>query len=108
MRKRMFPLLAGVLALTIWVYILAARRTEWRDPPTGVARSWPSIVAIVPARNEEETIASAVASLDRQKYGGEFRVVVVDDDSEDDTARRALAAAPPSRLTVVRAAPLPP
>ena len=104
----MLPLVAGGLVLTIWMFILAARPAAWHELPAGVPRSWPSIVAIVPARNEEETIAAAVSSLDRQKYDGEFRIVVVDDDSEDDTPRRALAAAPPSRLTVQHAAPLPP
>ena len=99
--------LAGGLSLAIWIYILAARRSAWREEPAGSPRSWPSIVAVIPARNEEETIAAAVESLDRQKYRGEFRIVVVDDHSEDATTVRALSAAPASRLAVVRAATLP-
>lgn len=100
--------LGGAAAVGTWVYLLLARRTEWSsDPSVADPDSWPGVVAVIPARNEEATIADAVASLARQKYGGQFHIVVVDDDSTDATVARALAAAPPALLTVVRAGALP-
>jgi hopene-associated glycosyltransferase HpnB len=98
---------AGWLAIAIWLYILLARRAEWREFPIPAPKSTPKVVAIIPARNEEETVAAAVASLARQTYRGEFHIIVVDDQSDDATAERALAAAPRELLTVVQAAPLP-
>src|SRR6185437_2130722 len=48
--------------------------------------AWPSIVAIIPARDEADTIAHCVGSLLAQDYPGPFSVVVVDDQSADGTA----------------------
>jgi hopene-associated glycosyltransferase HpnB len=53
----------------------------------------PSVVAIVPARDEADMIALSVGSLLRQGYPGPFSVVVVDDQSTDGTAAVASAAA---------------
>lgn len=101
--------LAGLAAAGIWVYLLFARRAAWiSDAAAGSPDSWPDIVAIIPARNEESSIAEAVGSLSRQKYAGRFHIIVVDDDSTDATVARARAAAPPALLTVVRADALPP
>lgn len=93
-------LATSILSLCTWIYLVFARGGFWRlqafdgdqaeIPNPG---EWPSVVAIVPARNEAETIAQSVASLTRQKYEGEFRVVVVDDHSEDATVKIALRAA---------------
>jgi len=47
----------------------------------------------MPARNEAETIARAVASLAKQEYPGELRIVIVDDHSEDATCDLARTAA---------------
>ncbi len=52
---------------------------------TGVRR-----VAIVPALNEAETVASVVAEI--LSFDPDFEVVVVDDGSTDETAERALEA----------------
>jgi hopene-associated glycosyltransferase HpnB len=98
---------AAGLALAIWIYILAARRAEWSSAHRLELKALPQVVAIVPARNEERTIAAAVSSLSRQTYRGNFHIVVVDDASDDATAAQAQTAAPPARLTVVPAAPLP-
>ena len=46
-------------------------------------REWPSVVAVVPARNEADTIGMIVAALVHQDYPGAFSVVVVDDHSEE-------------------------
>ena len=55
--------------------------------------TWPSVVAIIPARDEADMIAQSVGSLLKQDYPGPFSVVVVDDQSTDDTAAVASTAA---------------
>jgi hopene-associated glycosyltransferase HpnB len=68
-------------------------------------------VAIVPARNEAETIGCAVSSLAKQDYPGEFFVIVVDDHSDDATAalssERAKRCGAADRISVHPAAALP-
>jgi len=103
----------GALALASWVYLLAfnggfwlARETDFAalPPPT----RWPSVVAVVPARDETEVIGRAIGSLVAQDYPGAFRIVLVDDGSSDGTAAIACAAAAGSdRLTVLTGKPLP-
>src|SRR5262249_31624635 len=87
----------GLLALAIWLYLLLGRAGCWlarerddRDRPADLAR-WPSVTAVVPARNEADVIGQAMASLLRQDYPGRLRVVLVDDGSDDGTAERARA-----------------
>jgi hopene-associated glycosyltransferase HpnB len=110
--------LLGAAVLLIWLYLVFGRGQFWwlRDfdddiAPHNELRTWPRAVAIVPARNEAETIARAVESLARQNYAGEFSIIVVDDHSEDATAALALRAAGDSnavdRVRVHRAAELP-
>jgi hopene-associated glycosyltransferase HpnB len=55
--------------------------------------AWPTVVAIIPARDEADMIALSVGSLLRQDYPGPFSVVVVDDQSTDGTAAAALVVA---------------
>ncbi|HEY1490135.1 MAG TPA: glycosyltransferase, partial [Verrucomicrobiae bacterium] len=68
-------------------------------------------MAVVPARNEAETIGRAVAGLVLQDYPGEFSVVVVDDHSDDSTANIARRAAEENRaearVSIVTASNLP-
>jgi len=47
--------------------------------------SYPTVTAIVPARNEQETIATSVGKLQTQEYAGDFSIVVANDDSIDKT-----------------------
>ena len=104
----------GLLVFAIWLYLLVARGGFWltrarddreRLPPPA---QWPSVVAVLPARNEADVIAQSISSLMRQDYPGSFRVVLVDDGSEDGTAAKALAAAGnDDRLQVLRGAALP-
>ncbi len=89
------------LALAVWGYLLLLRGGFWlgrerddRDIPKAPAGSWPSVAAIIPARNEADMLPASLASLLAQDYPGQFFIVVVDDESEDgtaDTARRAAA-----------------
>ena len=102
----------GLLALAIWLYLLVARGRFWlardRDDREVLPEPerWPSVVAVVPARNEADVIARSIASLTRQEYPGPFRVVLVDDGSDDGTAAAALAVGVPS-LEVLRGSALP-
>ncbi|CAG4918085.1 glycosyltransferase [Paraburkholderia saeva] len=107
------------LSLLIWGVLLLARGGFWRTRPAAPlaakprgSEGWPAVAAVVPARNEADVIARAVASLLGQDYAGAFHVIVVDDHSTDGTADAARAAALQlqcaDRLTVLGAKPLPP
>ncbi len=89
----------GLTVLAIWVCLVAARGGFWtmREQPVrgAVALPAPPVAAVIPARNEAETVGRAVKSLAAQDYAGEFRIVLVDDASDDGTAAIARAAAPP-------------
>jgi hopene-associated glycosyltransferase HpnB len=96
----------GAIALAAWLNLLFGRGSfSLADQRLGVVvapRRWPDVVAVVPARNEEELIGQAVASLRAQDYPGALRIVVVDDESEDRTAEAA------SGAEIVRGTPRPP
>jgi hopene-associated glycosyltransferase HpnB len=108
--------LVGIVALGIWLHLFFGRGWFWRvrrldaDREKSALEEWPSVVAIVPARNEAETIGQAVASLVAQDYAGQFSIVVVDDHSDDGTAEIARRAAAENgaaeRVQIVSAAPL--
>jgi hopene-associated glycosyltransferase HpnB len=107
------------MVLAIWLYLIAARGGFWRaadrddESPVGgiTAGGWPSVTAVIPARDEAECVGQTVASLLRQNYPGEFNVVVVDDQSGDATAQVARDAAAAlgagGRLTVLSGRALP-
>src|SRR5207302_4341674 len=97
-----------------WLYLLFCRGGFWREYPLPAPPSsprWPDTVAVIPARNEAETIGAAVTSLLCQRYPGRFTIVLVDDHSTDDTARvareAAMALGAGDRLTIVAARALP-
>ncbi|HZZ25843.1 MAG TPA: glycosyltransferase [Roseiarcus sp.] len=98
----------SVVPLAIWGYLLFGRGWFWlcreRDDFAAAANKvrneadvWPSVVAIIPARDEADMIARSVGSLLRQDYSGPFSVVVVDDQSTDGTASIASIAASDAR-----------
>jgi hopene-associated glycosyltransferase HpnB len=107
----MVPVLAGLGACGIWLYLLLGRGGFWRmrDRAGGTLRleAAPSIVAVVPARNEAGVIGAALQSLAKQNYPGAFRIVLVDDGSEDGTAASARSAVSEDVLTIIRGTPLP-
>ena len=87
--------LAAALA---WAYLLAGHggfwRTDQRLPPlppgAGPAPgSWPSVTAIVPARDEASALPDSLPTLLRQDYPGPLALVLVDDESSDGTAQVA-------------------
>lgn len=110
------PTFLAAIPLAIWIYLLLARGYFWKLSEDDIApqplENWPRVVAVVPARNEAETIARSVISLAKQDYPGEFSIIIVDDHSEDGTAalaRQAAAASGAKRsLTVHSGTALPP
>ena len=105
--------LLAAVALAVWLYLIAGRGGFWlaceRDEGGPAPATWPSVMTVIPARDEAEGVGETVASLLRQDYAGAFSVILVDDQSSDgtaDVARRA-AAADADRLTVVSGAELP-
>jgi hopene-associated glycosyltransferase HpnB len=105
-------LVLGVVCLAIWTYLLLGRGGFWRmgerddrDEAAPPAR-WPSVAAVVPARNEADVIARSIGSLAAQDYPGDFRIILVDDHSEDGTAEAAAGLG--ERVEILRGAPLPP
>ena len=67
--------------------------------------AWPSVTAIVPARDEADVIARSIGSLAAQDYPGAFRILLVDDSSSDGTAEIARGLGS-DRVSVVTGAPL--
>jgi hopene-associated glycosyltransferase HpnB len=108
----------AAIVLATWLYLIAARGGFWRAAerddvaalPERTAQ-WPAVSAVVPARDEAETVGETVASLLRQNYPGAFNVVLVDDQSRDGTARIARNAAATlgagDRLDIISGRPLP-
>ncbi len=106
----------ALLSLLIWLYLIVFHGGFWRSEeklgPRPAARSaWPSVAAIVPARNEAAVIAESLTSLLDQDYPGQLSVTLVDDQSEDATdatAREAAASSRhPERFSLLQATPLP-
>jgi hopene-associated glycosyltransferase HpnB len=107
--------IVATVALAIWIYLVLGHGRFWRAdvrddrneaPPPA---AWPRVVAVIPARDEVDTIATTIRSLLGQRYPGRFSVVLVDDESRDGTAEaaRAAAADDAGRLTVLAGRPLP-
>ena len=111
------PILAAACALAAvtWVYLVAGHGGYWRTgqrlPPAAAdPAAWPSVAAVVPARNEAAILPDTLPTLLAQDYPGAFCVVLVDDDSSDGTASvaRSLSEAyGPQRLRLVAGRPTP-
>jgi hopene-associated glycosyltransferase HpnB len=106
--------LVASLTVAAWAYLALARgdfwRTRERDANTRAPASWPPVTAIVPARDEAESIARSIGSLIDQDYPGEFAIILVDDESRDGTAALARSASASrgkaDRLTILPGTPL--
>jgi len=111
------PILAAacILAAITWVYLLAGHGGYWRTgqrlPPAAAdPAAWPSVAAVVPARNEAAVLPGTLPTLLGQDYPGAFSVVLVDDDSSDSTASVARSLSQeigPERLRLVAGRPTP-
>lgn len=108
----------AVVGLIAWLYLVLLHGGFWLTREREEAHEsresrpvfdWPSIVAVVPARNEADVLPRSLASLAAQNYPGEFSIVLVDDQSSDGTAdvARRIADEVGRKITVVSGAPLP-
>jgi hopene-associated glycosyltransferase HpnB len=106
------------LAAVAWAYLLVAHGGFWRtgcrlpvhgQHPEPRAEEWPSVVAVIPARDEADMLPETLPGLLAQKYAGELLVVLVDDGSSDGTAEVAesLGRGSGARVCVVDGQPLP-
>jgi hopene-associated glycosyltransferase HpnB len=80
-----------VISAAAWIYLVAAHGGFWltnqrlpRDAGP-VPGAWPPVAAVVPARNEAESLPVTLPALLAQDYPGDFRVFLVDDNSDDST-----------------------
>jgi len=102
-------LVLGVL-IVLWA-ILISNLIELRPLPQvmeGREGAGPMVSVLVPARNEEDTIARCIASLERQQYP-EFEILILDDGSTDRTAEilRRLEKEGGGRVRIFSGKPLP-
>ena len=86
----MIAIAIASLSLGIWLFLLCFWGRFWRansylDRDLKPLEQYPSICAVVPARNEAEAISFCVTSLLNCDYKGKFSVVLVDDNSSDRT-----------------------
>jgi hopene-associated glycosyltransferase HpnB len=100
--------IACLVSAAAWVYLVLLHGGFWltsqRLPASGATGSrggnpdgnaepgadhgqqtWPAVAAVVPARNEVESLPVTLPPLLAQDYPGEFRVFLVDDNSDDGT-----------------------
>lgn len=106
-------MLPAALAALAWLYLMLGHGRFWLcserlDPAERASADSPAVGAVIPARDEAETIAATVRSLLGQRYAGALSVTVVDDGSSDGTATEARAAGDAGRVDVLAGRPLPP
>jgi len=107
--------LVAVVALAMWIYLVAGRGGFWRagerDGGGPSSPVWPDVIAVIPARDEADGVGHTVESLLRQDYPGSLSLILVDDESADGTADVARLAAVAigrmDRLTIIPGAALP-
>jgi hopene-associated glycosyltransferase HpnB len=82
----------ATLSLLIWLYLFFLNGHFWQiwiaDSDAEAVtplEDWPSVTAIVPARNEAASIEETVIAIASQNYPGTFSLIVVDDHSDDGT-----------------------
>jgi hopene-associated glycosyltransferase HpnB len=106
----------ATLSLIIWIFLLLFWGQFWQadqrlelnniDLP-----SYPSICAIIPARNEADVLPVSLKSLLNQDYLGQFSIILIDDQSTDKTAEVAQEIAnhlnQSDRLNIISGQPLP-
>jgi hopene-associated glycosyltransferase HpnB len=115
MSDRIVFMITTISAIT-WMYLLGFRGQFWRSNQLIQERvieleSYPSVTAIIPARNEAELLPVTLRSLLNQNYPGSFSVILVDDRSTDETAKIAKEVAQKldktQQLEIILAQPLP-
>ncbi len=108
---------ASLLTVLAWGYLAGCHGGFWRtDQRLPAARqdpaAWPSVTAVIPARDEAAVLPGTLPALLTQDYPGTLRVVLVDDESCDGTAAVAAelgrAAGPAWPPLVIRGGGRPP
>ncbi|MBJ7898356.1 MAG: glycosyltransferase [Cyanobacteria bacterium RI_101] len=106
---------AGILAGVVWLVLLLFWGRFWLcdqrlDPQAPSLTDYPSIAALIPARDEAETLPQTLPTLLGQDYPGNLTITLIDDQSEDGTGAlaQALAQDSPRVLTVLPGQPLAP
>jgi hopene-associated glycosyltransferase HpnB len=109
-----------VLSLVVWIGLLCFRGQFWRtaryvaevETELPDLDLYPSVCAVVPARNEAALLPVTLRSLLCQDYPGSYSVILVDDYSTDGTANVAQQVAldlnKSSQLEIISGTPLPP
>ncbi|MGL5879658.1 MAG: glycosyltransferase [Xenococcaceae cyanobacterium] len=102
------------LSLVIWLFLWFGRGFFWQTnqqltTPTDNLKQYPSICAVIPARNEAELLPQTLNSILNLDYPGSLSVILVDDRSTDGTAKIASEFAEKSvrKLQILTAEPLP-
>ncbi|MEM9285324.1 MAG: glycosyltransferase [Pseudomonadota bacterium] len=92
-------------ALAAWLFLMVLRGGFWRAdqllPAAKGPEHWPSVAAIIPARNEAATIRQVIDAHRRCTYPGELKVFLCDDHSDDGTAEQASLSGGSAPLEIV-------
>jgi hypothetical protein len=100
-------LAAAALALAAIPALLFLLNLRHYKPPPGPTGAVPSVSVLIPARNEERSLGSALTAVLASR-GVDLEVLVLDDGSEDGTARVAAEyAARDGRVRLLCGPPLP-
>jgi glucosyl-3-phosphoglycerate synthase len=86
------PELTGVITNEKWLAERSWSRPSWTIAELVAAKAGRTVSVVLPALNEEETVASVVQSITPMLGGLVDELVVLDSGSTDDTAIRALTA----------------
>ena len=99
--------IAAILFVILINLILNLKSIRSPRVTSAVPENPPLISVLIPARNEEDNIATCLESLQKQDYPN-FEIIVLDDNSEDRTAEIVSELAKrDERIRLVRGQPLP-
>ena len=116
--------LVGGISVLVWLGVFFHPARPWdfqlvgEDLPAASPlaspaspEKWPTVCALIPARNEALSLPATLPALLQQEYPGLFSVILIDDRSADDTAAVARTLAEQTgatdQLTVVAGTSLP-
>jgi cellulose synthase/poly-beta-1,6-N-acetylglucosamine synthase-like glycosyltransferase len=107
----------AILPIIIWLGLLVVWGQFWRTDQQLPTQSpdlqrWPTVCAVIPARNEADVLPTSLRSLLTQDYPGSFTLILVDDQSTDGTAdiaqHTAMNLGKSQQLNILSGQPLPP
>jgi hopene-associated glycosyltransferase HpnB len=99
------------ISLASWLYLISFRWSFWRadqrlNTDLPAPDKWPEVVAVIPARDEADSVAAVLSSHASSTYEGKYSIVLVDDHSSDGTSAIAETVADKSpRLIHIAHAP---